>query len=114
MRNQKESGQVIILMVFGIISLLGFSALAIDGARLFSEKRNSKGCPILLPSLPRLMSPNTTPIQFIPIGTRAQKIEPHAEQAALRNYPQKWVYRPGLQPFWRERFADDLHRSDYC
>jgi hypothetical protein len=43
MRNQRERGQVIYILAIGIITLLGFSALAIDGARLFSERRNAQG-----------------------------------------------------------------------
>jgi hypothetical protein len=42
-RNPREQGQVIILMVAGIISLLGFTALAIDGARIYSERRHAQG-----------------------------------------------------------------------
>jgi hypothetical protein len=42
-RNPRENGQVIILLVAGIISLLGFTALAIDGARLYSERRHAQG-----------------------------------------------------------------------
>jgi hypothetical protein len=42
-RNRREQGQVIYLLAVGIITLLGFTALAIDGARLFSERRNAQG-----------------------------------------------------------------------
>lgn len=39
-RKKSESGQVIILLVLGMVSLLGFAGLAIDGGRVFSERRN--------------------------------------------------------------------------
>jgi hypothetical protein len=42
-RNPREQGQVIILLVAGIISLLGFTALAVDGARLYTEHRQAQG-----------------------------------------------------------------------
>lgn len=38
-----ESGQVLVLLTVGIITLLGFAALAIDGGRLYSEKRTVQG-----------------------------------------------------------------------
>ena len=45
MRNSKrtEQGQAIILLAIGIITLLGFTALAIDGGRTYSEKRTIQG-----------------------------------------------------------------------
>jgi len=42
-RKQTEQGQAIILLVLGIITLLGFTALAIDGGRTYSEKRTIQG-----------------------------------------------------------------------
>lgn len=41
--NKSERGQVIILLTIGIITLLGFTALAIDGGRLYSERRHIQG-----------------------------------------------------------------------
>jgi len=41
--NKNERGQVIILLTIGIITLLGFTALAIDGGRLYSERRFIQG-----------------------------------------------------------------------
>jgi hypothetical protein len=41
--NKSERGQVIILLTIGIITLLGFTALAIDGGRLYSERRFIQG-----------------------------------------------------------------------
>ena len=38
-----EIGQVLILLTFGIITLLGFTALAIDGGRVYSERRHAQG-----------------------------------------------------------------------
>jgi uncharacterized membrane protein len=43
MERGKERGQVIILLVAGLITLLGFTALAIDGARVLSEQRQLQG-----------------------------------------------------------------------
>jgi hypothetical protein len=83
MRNQKESGQVIVLLVVGIISLLGFSALAIDGARLFSERRNLQGV-----SDTAAFTAAAYIGQFDPLYIRNNfkvndMVEPRAEQAAL-------------------------------
>ena len=41
--KKTESGQVLFLLVIGIVSLIGFTALAIDGGRLYSERRNAQG-----------------------------------------------------------------------
>lgn len=41
--NKKEQGQVLVLLTFGMITLLGFTALAIDLGRLYSEKRTIQG-----------------------------------------------------------------------
>lgn len=38
-KKKTESGQVLILVAIGLISLLGFAGLAIDGGRVFSERR---------------------------------------------------------------------------
>ena len=44
MRGKKsEKGQAILLITAGIITLLGFAALAIDGGRLYSERRKIQG-----------------------------------------------------------------------
>lgn len=43
MKRRTETGQVLILLTVGIITLLGFTALAIDGGRLYSEKRTVQG-----------------------------------------------------------------------
>ncbi len=45
MRNKtrSERGQVLILLTVGVITLLGFTALAIDGGRVYSERRNIQG-----------------------------------------------------------------------
>ncbi|MDD5367943.1 MAG: pilus assembly protein TadG-related protein [Anaerolineaceae bacterium] len=45
MRNsirEDERGQVLILLVVGMVALLGFAALAIDGGMAFSERRNAQ------------------------------------------------------------------------
>jgi hypothetical protein len=41
-RTKSEKGQAIILIAFGIIALIGFTALAIDGGRVFSDRRNAQ------------------------------------------------------------------------
>ena len=41
--NKREKGQVLVLLTVGIITLLGFTALAIDGGRLYAERRNVQG-----------------------------------------------------------------------
>ncbi|MEN8240394.1 MAG: pilus assembly protein TadG-related protein [Chloroflexota bacterium] len=83
MRNQKESGQVIVLLVVGIISLLGFSALAIDGARLFSEKRNLQGVSDTAAFTAATYVGQYEPYQIFTNWYSGSRIEPHAEQAAL-------------------------------
>jgi hypothetical protein len=42
-KKRSERGQAIILLTAGIITLLGFAALAIDGGRLYSERRRIQG-----------------------------------------------------------------------
>src|SRR5512135_2047716 len=37
-----EKGQAIVLFVLGIVALLGFTALAIDGSTLYTEHRNAQ------------------------------------------------------------------------
>ncbi len=41
--KKSEQGQVLILLTVGIITLLGFTALAIDGGRLYGERRHIQG-----------------------------------------------------------------------
>jgi hypothetical protein len=41
--KRSERGQALYLLVVGIVSLIGFTALAIDGGRLFSERRTIQG-----------------------------------------------------------------------
>lgn len=43
MNKRTETGQVLVLLTVGIITLLGFTALAIDGGRLYSERRTVQG-----------------------------------------------------------------------
>lgn len=38
-KNRSERGQVLVLLVVGIVVLLGFTALAIDGGMLYSDRR---------------------------------------------------------------------------
>ena len=42
-QKRTERGQVLILLTVGVITLLGFTALAIDGGRIYSERRNIQG-----------------------------------------------------------------------
>ena len=40
--NKHEKGQTLIIMAFAMIALIGFTALAIDGGRVFSDRRHSQ------------------------------------------------------------------------
>jgi len=40
--RKSESGQAIILIVIGLVALLGFAALAIDGGMVYSDRRNAQ------------------------------------------------------------------------
>ena len=40
--NNRESGQVIVIIALAIIALVGFTALAIDGSLIYSEKRTNQ------------------------------------------------------------------------
>lgn len=42
MKNKSESGQAIILLVFAVIGLIGFTALAIDGGMVYSDRRHAQ------------------------------------------------------------------------
>jgi hypothetical protein len=83
MGKRHENGQVIVLMVVGIITLLGFSALAIDGARLFSERRNLQGvCDTAAMTAAGYIGQFTP--SFIHNNFKTNfGVEPRAEQAAL-------------------------------
>jgi len=41
-RIESQKGQALILIAFGIIALIGFTALAVDGGRVFSDRRNAQ------------------------------------------------------------------------
>ena len=40
--HSSEKGQVLILVAFAVIGLIGFSALTIDGGRTLSDKRDAQ------------------------------------------------------------------------
>jgi Flp pilus assembly protein TadG len=42
MKNLSEKGQAIVMVAFAVIGLVAFAALAIDGGRLFSDKRHAQ------------------------------------------------------------------------
>ncbi len=42
MNKKAESGQVIVVLVFAVVGLIGFTALAIDGGMLFSDRRHAQ------------------------------------------------------------------------
>jgi len=42
MNKKSESGQVIVLLVFAVIGLIGFTALAIDGGMVYSDRRHAQ------------------------------------------------------------------------
>lgn len=39
---KSQRGQALILIAFGIVALVGFTALAVDGGRVFSDRRNAQ------------------------------------------------------------------------
>ena len=41
-RKPQERGQALILIAFGAIALFGFTALAVDGTRVFSDRRHAQ------------------------------------------------------------------------
>lgn len=41
-RTNSQQGQALILIAFGIVALIGFTALAVDGGRVFSDRRNAQ------------------------------------------------------------------------
>jgi hypothetical protein len=82
-RNPREHGQVIILLVAGIISLLGFTALAIDGARLYSERRTAQGTADTA-AFTAAAYIGQYDLGYIQSNWMSgAEVEPHAEQAAL-------------------------------
>ena len=40
--NNSQKGQALILIAFGIVALIGFTALAVDGGRVFSDRRHAQ------------------------------------------------------------------------
>ncbi len=42
MKTQKETGQVIVILALVLVGLVGFTALAVDGGRIFSEQRSAQ------------------------------------------------------------------------
>jgi uncharacterized membrane protein len=40
--HQNEKGQVLVILTVGIVVLLGFAALAIDGGMLYSDRRHDQ------------------------------------------------------------------------
>jgi len=40
--SEKERGQALVLLVFGIVTLLGFAALAVDGGMLYADRRQAQ------------------------------------------------------------------------
>lgn len=41
-RNRTQSGQVLVLLILGMVGMLGFTALAIDGGLVFAERRRAQ------------------------------------------------------------------------
>ena len=41
-KTNSQKGQALILIAFGIVALIGFTALAVDGGRVFSDRRNAQ------------------------------------------------------------------------
>jgi hypothetical protein len=42
MHKESESGQAIVLLVFAVVGLIGFTALAIDGGMVYSDRRHAQ------------------------------------------------------------------------
>ncbi|MBN1666241.1 MAG: Tad domain-containing protein [Anaerolineales bacterium] len=42
LKNKPERGQAIVLLVFAIVALLGFTALAVDGSMIYSDRRHAQ------------------------------------------------------------------------
>jgi hypothetical protein len=76
-RKMTESGQALILIVFAAVGLFGFAALAIDGSRVFSDRRhaqNAADTAVLAAALAKIREP----------GDDAAKFAAAASAAALR------------------------------
>jgi uncharacterized membrane protein len=41
-RHSSESGQVLVLLVLGVVVLFGFAALAVDGGMVYSDRRHAQ------------------------------------------------------------------------
>ena len=109
MKNHKrrEHGQVIFILAVGIISLLGFTALAIDGARLFSERRTAQGVAdtAAFTAAAYIGQYQTPYIQDNWINEKDgdsdynDGVEPHAEQAALERIRSNGYTDASYNPF---------------
>ncbi|MBK9927675.1 MAG: Tad domain-containing protein [Anaerolineales bacterium] len=61
MKSQK--GQALILIAFGVVALIGFTALAVDGGRAFSDRRhaqNAADTAVLAAALDKINNPTAT------------------------------------------------------
>jgi hypothetical protein len=98
-RNLGEQGQVIILLVAGIISLLGFTALAIDGARLFMEQRNAQGTADTA-AFTAATYIGQYELDYVKSNWMSgDQVEPHAEQAALERIRSNGYTDAAYDPF---------------
>src|SRR5829696_3991576 len=62
--KSQEKGQVLILIALAAIGLVGFTALAIDGSRVFSDRRhaqNAADTAALAAALAKIRTPNYPP-----------------------------------------------------
>ena len=98
-KNRREHGQVIYLLAVGIITLLGFTALAIDGARLFSERRNAQGVADTAAFTAAAYVGQYTLGYIQSNWYTGAKVEPHAEQAALERIRSNGYTDPAYDPF---------------
>ena len=60
---KSEKGQAIILIAFGIVAMIGFTALAIDGGRALSDRRhaqNAADTAVLAAALDKVNNPTAT------------------------------------------------------
>lgn len=71
--RQSEKGQALILIAFGIVALIGFTALAVDGGRVFADRRHAQNTADT--------SALTAAIEYV---QQIQK-DPNISQSAARN-----------------------------
>ena len=98
-QHRSEQGQVILILVAGIISLLGFSGLAIDGARLFSERRTAQGVSDTAAFTAAAYLGQYNQSYLDSNWMTGAQVEAHAEQAALERIRSNGYTDAAYDPF---------------